>query len=72
MKEGDEYCGLDCSLLLEQLDEILQPIIEHADYDPVFAPKMIQKLIDKCEEVKSNLMYEALNRRYASAARAGA
>lgn len=63
MKEGDQYCGLDCSLLMEQLNEILKPIIDHANYDPVFAPKMVQKLIDKCEEVKSELMYDAFERR---------
>ena len=54
MRDG-EYCGLDCSLLLEQLDEILEPIIEHSKYDPKFAPIMVQKIIDKCYEVKSIL-----------------
>ena len=58
------YCGLDCSLLLERLEEILQDCKTHAEYDPIFAPKMVQKLIDKCEEVKSELMYEALAKKY--------
>lgn len=54
------YCGLDCSLLLEQLDKILEQCKVHADYDPVFAPKMVQKLIDKCNEVKTELMQNVI------------
>jgi hypothetical protein len=55
------YCGLDCGLLLDQLDEILKHCQIHAKYDPVFAPKMVQKLIDRCNEVKSELMYDAVH-----------
>lgn len=54
------YCGLDCSLLLDQLDEILEPIIIHGKYDVEFAPVMVQKLIDRCNEVKTELMTNLL------------
>lgn len=55
MSEHKEYCGLMCGELLEKQQELLDLCIEHAKYDPYFAPKMVQKLIDKCEEVKSEL-----------------
>jgi len=56
-KEGkDEYCGLVCGFLLDDQQKILDLCIEHAKYDPVFAPIMVQKLIDKCLEVKSLLV----------------
>ena len=51
-----EYCGLACDLLLEDLDKILKHCITHSKYDPIFAPKMIQILIDRCNEVKTELM----------------
>lgn len=50
-----KYCGLDCGLLLDQLDEILKQCRIHSQYDPVFAPQMVQKLIDRCEKVKNEL-----------------
>jgi hypothetical protein len=56
MKEGDGYCGLACGELLEKQQEILDLCIEHAKYDPVFAPVMIDKLIAKCEGAKSLLV----------------
>jgi hypothetical protein len=55
-----DYCGLDCSFLLEQLDFILDMIKMHGDYDAEFAPVMVQKLIDRCNEVKTELMMNAL------------
>lgn len=60
MKEGDDYCGLNCSELLEQLDKILQQCRTHSEYDAEFAPVMVQRLIDKCNETKTELMYKAL------------
>ena len=50
-----KYCGLDCGLLLDQLDEILEQCRIHSKYDPEFAPVMVQKLIDRCNEVKTEL-----------------
>lgn len=55
-EQKDAYCGLDCGLLLDQLDKILEQCRIHSDYDPIFAPKMVQKLIDKCNETKTELM----------------
>lgn len=52
----DGYCGLVCGELLEDQQKILDLCIEHAKYDPVFAPIMIQKLIDKCKEAQSLLL----------------
>lgn len=56
MKEGDNYCGMACTELMEDLDKILEHCIIHSKYDPVFAPKMVQRLIDRCNEVKTDLM----------------
>lgn len=56
LKEGEQYCGLSCGELLEHQQEILDLCIEHAKYDPWFAPIMVQKLIDLCCEVKTNLL----------------
>lgn len=52
----DTYCGMACDFLLEDQQKILDLCIEHAKYDPVFAPIMIQKLIDKCLEAKALLV----------------
>jgi hypothetical protein len=54
--QKDNYCGLDCGLLLDQQKEILQHCITHSKYDPVFAPVMVQKLIDQAEQVKKQLL----------------
>jgi hypothetical protein len=62
--EDTTYCGLDCSLLLEQLDKILEPVIEHSKYDAEFAPVMVQKLIDKCNQTKTDLMSELIRTKY--------
>ena len=61
MSNSEEYCGLACGELLEKQDEILSFCIEHAKYDPEFAPKMVQKLIDRCNEVKTELMTDLIN-----------
>lgn len=55
-----KYCGLDCGLLLEQLDGILEQCRIHSKYDREFAPKMVQKLIDRCNETKTDLMGEVI------------
>ena len=52
----DDYCGLVCGFLLDDQQKILDLCIEHAKYDPVFAPVMIDKLIAKCEEAKALLV----------------
>lgn len=56
MKEGNNYCGLDCGELLEKQQELLDLCIEHAKYDRYFAPIMVQKLIDQAMKVKMDLM----------------
>jgi hypothetical protein len=64
--KDDGYCGLSCTELLEKQQEILDLCIEHAKYDPEFAPKMVQRLIDKCNETKTELMSEIIQARYRS------
>lgn len=57
---NDGYCGMACTELMEDLDEILKHCIVHSDYDPEFAPVMVQRLIDRCNEVKTELMCKLL------------
>ena len=62
----DEYCGLDCAALLERLDDILSECKTHEQYDPEFAPKMVQKLIDRCIQVKADMKeYERMRELFA-------
>lgn len=51
---------MSCTELMEQLDSILKHCIVHSDYDAEFAPVMVQRLIDRCNEVKTELMYKAM------------
>ena len=56
MKEADDYCGLVCDILLEKQQKLLDLCIEHAKYDPKFAPIMIDKLIDQAQKAKGSLV----------------
>ena len=55
-EQTKDYCGLDCGLLLDQQQAILEQCITHSKYDPIFAPVMVQKLIDQAEQVKKQLL----------------
>lgn len=57
----DKYCGLVCGELLEKQQELLDLCIEHAKYDPKFAPVMIDKLIAQCQEAKKSLLVTITN-----------
>lgn len=54
--DDEEYCGLVCGFLLADQQEILDQCIEHAKYDPKFAPVMVDKLIDLCNKAKNTIM----------------
>jgi len=63
-EKKDEYCGLVCGFLLDDLQKILDQCITHAKYDPEFAPVMVQRLIDKCEETKTELMHLVIQSKF--------
>lgn len=56
-EEGEEetYCGLVCAELVDELQSILDRVIVHSKYDPIFAPVMIDRLIAQCQEAKTRL-----------------
>ena len=66
MNKGEiTYCGLDCAELLERLDDILEQCRIHSEYGGVeFAPVMVQKLIDRCNETKTELMHRVIQSKF--------
>ena len=54
-KAEGEYCGFVCGFALEDIQKVLDEIKDFSQYNPEFARTMLDKIIDKINETRTEL-----------------
>ena len=54
-KAEGEYCGFVCGFALEDIQKVLDEIKDFSQYNPEFARTMLDKIIQKVNETRTEL-----------------
>jgi hypothetical protein len=54
-KIESEYCGFVCGFALEDIQKVLDEIKDFSKYNPEFARVMLDKIIKKVDETRTEL-----------------